>query len=466
MNLILLSVLLAADPTPVQVWPGFRGDGTSTSTAKNLPLTWSPTENLAWRTPLPGYGQSSPVVWEDLVFVTAIDGAEKEKLLVVAVDAKTGKAAWTKEFAATQKGKNNPMMSRAAPTPVVDADAVYAFFESGDVVALSHAGEVRWERSLSKEYGAFKNNHGVGSSPAQTDKAVVVLIDDLGPSYLVALDKATGKNVWKADRPSRVSWTSPVVTKIDGKPAVLVSSSGSLTAYDATTGKELVSLSDLVGNTIPSPAVVGDLVVLGAGENRTEPDLAASAKSNCCLRLVVKGDKTSFEPVWDGKKAISHHASPLVHKGHAYFVTKTGLVHCVDLKTGAEHYAERLDNPCWATPVGAGDHVFFFGKDGVTTVLLAGSEFEKVASNRFWSAADFGKRQDEAKEKAASTLPKPPEGKGPGGGPPLPKAELEATRYSAVGDVVYGVAAVDGTFFVRTGTELICVRDTIPTKRP
>jgi len=463
MSFLLLALMLGADGDARQ-WPGFRGDGSSTSTAKNLPLTWSPTENLAWRTPLPGYGQSSPVVWGGRAFVTAVDGDQKEKLFVVAVDVKSGKVAWKKEFAAGQTGKNNPMMSRAAPTPVVDKDGVYAFFESGDVVALTHAGEVRWERSLSKDYGAFKNNHGVGSSPAQTDKAVVVLIDDLGPSYLVALDKATGKNLWKADRKSRSSWTSPVVTKIDGRPAVLVSSSGSLDAYDAANGKELATLDGLVGNNIPSPAVSGDLVVLGAGENRMKPDAAASAKSNCCVRLTVKGDKISFEPVWDGKKAICQHASPLVYQGHAYFVTKSGLVHCVDLKTGAERYAERLDNPCWATPVGAGDHIYFFGKDGVTTVIKTGPDFEKVAANRFWSAADFAKRRDEAKDKAAATLPPPKEGKGPGGGPPLPKEELEAARYSAVGDVVYGVAVVDGTFLVRTGTELVCVRETKPEK--
>lgn len=463
---VLLAASLAAGPPTADSWPGFRGDGSSTSPAKNLPLRWSPTENLAWRTQLPGYGQSSPVVWKDRVFVTAIDGTEKEKLLVMAVDAVTGKVAWTKEFAATQKGKNNPMMSRAAPTPVADGEAVYAFFESGDVVALTHAGELKWRRSLTTDYGAFKNNHGIGSSPAQTDRAVLILIDDLGPSYLVALDKATGKNLWKADRPGRSSWTSPVVAPFDGKPAVLVSSSGSLTAYDAATGKELAALDGLVGNNIPSPTVSGDLIVLGAGENRTKPDLAASAKSNCCVRLTAKGGKVSFKPAWDGKKVISHHASPLVHKGHAYFVTKAGLVHCVDLKTGEQRYAERLDNPCWATPVGAGDHVFFFGRDGVTTVLRAGPDFDVVATNRLWSAADFAKRQQEARNKAVATLPKPPEGKGPGGGPPLPKEELEATRYSAVGDVVYGIAVVNGTFFVRTGTELICVREPKPDQRP
>lgn len=457
MNPFLLSLLLSAVPTPNQTWPGFRGDGSSTSTAKSLPLKWSPTENLAWRTPLPGYGQSSPVIWGDRAFVTAVDGDQKEKLFVIAVDLKSGNLIWKRDFSASQTGKNNPMMSRAAPTPVVDKDAIYAFFESGDVVALTHDGEVKWERSLTKDYGAFKNNHGVGSSPTQTDNAVIILIDDLGPSYLVALDKATGKNLWKADRKSRASWTSPVVAKIDGKPAILVSSSGTLDAYDATIGKELASLDGLVGNNIPSPAVSGDLVVLGAGENRMKPDLAASAKSNCCVRLTLKDEKFSFEPVWYGKKAICQHASPLVHRGYAYFVTKTGIVHCVDLKTGEETYAERLDNQCWATPVGAGDYVYFFGKDGITTVIKAGPDFEKVATNNFWSAADFAKRRDEAKKKAAATLPKPPEGKGPGGGPPLPKEELEATRYSAVGDVVYGVAAVNGTFVVRTGTELICV---------
>ena len=458
MSLLLLSLILGADADPTQMWPGFRGDGSSTSTAKNLPLTWSPTENLSWRTPLPGYGQSSPVVWGGRAFVTAVDGDQKEKLFVVAVDVKSGKAVWKKEFAASQTGKNNPMMSRAAPTPVVDAERVYAFFESGDVMALTHAGDLKWERSLSKDYGAFKNNHGVGSSPAQTDKAIVILIDDLGVSYLVALDKATGKNLWKVERTSRSSWTSPVITKIDGKSAVLISSSGTLDAYDAATGKLLATLGGFVGNNIPSPAVVGDLVVLGAGENRMKPDAAASAKSNCCVRLTIKNDAISFEPVWNGKKAISQHASPLVHNGRAYFVTKSGLVHCIDMKSGEELYAERVDNPCWATPVGAGEHIYFFGKDGVTTVIKSGPDFEKVATNRLWSATDFATRRDEAKKRAADTLPKPPEGKGPGAGAPLPKEELDAARYSAVGDVVYGVAAVEGLFVIRTGTELHCVR--------
>lgn len=449
----LLAASLCGGAAPT-TWPGFRGDGSSVATTAALPHKWSPTENVAWRTTLPGYGQSSPVVWGGRAFVTAVEGKEKETLIVVAVDVRTGKVAWKKELSASQKGKNNPVMSRAAPTPVVDGERVYAFFESGDVVALNHAGEVQWHRSLSKDHGELKNNHGVGSSPAQTDRAVVVLIDHQGPSYLVALDKATGKDRWKADRKGRASWTSPVVATIGDRATVIVSSGGAVDAYDATSGKLLATHGGLVGNTIPSPTVSGELVLVGAGEDRRNPDAVASARSNCCLRLTLKDGKAAFERAWEGDRAVSQHASPVAYRGQAYFVTRAGGVVCVDLRTGAERYSQRLAAACWATPIAAGDHVFFFGKDGVTTVLKAGPKYERVAVNRLWSAEDFTRRLEDAKKKAADTLPAPKEGKGP----KLPKAARESMMYSAVGDVVYGVAAAEGAWLIRTGTELIGVR--------
>ncbi len=370
---LLLSLVLAADPTATDTWPGFRGDGTGASAARDMPLTWSPKENVAWRAALPGYGQSAPVVWKGRVYVTAVEGKEKETGVVLALDAATGKEVWRREFVSSQKGKNNPSMSRAAPTPVADADGVYAFFESGELVALTHDGRVRWLRSLVRDFGVFKNHHGLGSSPAQTEKAVLVLVDHGGPSYLVAVDKATGKDVWKTDRKSGLSWASPVVARQGGREVVLVSSNGSLTAYDAGSGKELWLLDGLSGNLIPSPAVSGDLVVVGAGESGLTFDLKAAAKSNCCVRLTATGDKLGAERVWEGKGVVLHHASPVVFKGHVYLLTKGGVLHCRDLKSGAERYAERLAGPCWATPVAAGDHLFCFGKDGVTTVVKAGA---------------------------------------------------------------------------------------------
>lgn len=447
---LLLASALAANPV-ADTWAGFRNDGSGCTAAADLPLIWSPTENLAWRVNTPGYGQSSPVVWKGNVYVTSVEGEQKEKLHVGCYALKDGAKRWVKSFDATQKGKNNPMMSRAAGTPVADEAGVYALFESGDLFALSHDGELRWERHFAKELGELKNNHGLGSSPAQADKAVVVLFDHQGPGKLIAVNKATGKDDWAADRDPRSSWTSPVV--VNG--TVVVSSGGAVTGYAADGGKKLWELTGLVGNSIPSAAVAGDAVIVAAGENRQKPDADGTSKSNCKLTL---GGKDGYAVAWRAKKLAAGTASPVAHAGHVYFTDKSGFVVCLEEKTGEEKYRERLDDVQWATPIAAGERVYFFGKDGTTTVLKTGPEHEVLATNRLWSDEDAKKRKEEAKKKAEGLLPKPPEGRGPGGGPPLPKEELEATRYSAVGDVVYGAAAVDGAFVIRTGTELICIR--------
>lgn len=440
--------LAAAEPV-VDTWPGFRGDGSSRTEAHNLPLHWSPTENLAWRLGLPGYGQSSPVVWKERIFVTSVEGAEKEKCIVLAAEVRTGKVLWRKTFAASQRGKNNASMSRAAPTPVADINGLYVFFESGDLIGLTHAGEVKWRRSLTKEYGEFVNHHGLGSSLAQTEKAVIVLIDHNGPSYLIAIDKATGKNIWKAERTKRLSWTTPVVTNHSEHTFIFVSSNGSLTCYDAENGAEAWTLDNLSGNLIPSPTVADGLLVVGAGESGLKSDRKAAARSNCCLRLVAKQGKTGYERLWQGEKAVLHHASPVIYRGYVYLVTKTGVLYSLDAKTGEEKHRQRLKSVCWATPVAAGEHIYFFGKDGKTTVIETGPKFRTVAINRLWSDDEIKTRIAEAKNSPESRFP------------PLPsqgRMGMETMLKEVVGDVVYGVAVVDRTFFFRTGTELICVR--------
>jgi outer membrane protein assembly factor BamB len=464
MFMLLVSLCLGADTAPGSNWPSFRGDGTNVTADKHLPTSWSPSENIAWRTELPGYGQSSPVVYGGKIFLTAVDGPQKEKLFVAALDAVSGKLAWTKEYASSQLGKNTPVMSRAAPTPVVDAQRVVAFFESGDLVALDHQGKELWKRALSKEYGAFKNNHGLASSPAQSDDTVFVLVDDMGAAYLLAIDKATGKNRWKADRKPRASWTSPVVTRQGEKTLVIISSNGSVTVYDAASGKELANVDEVVGNNIASATVAGDLIIVGASINRMKPDTEASARWNCALRLTLDGTKGQLATVWPGKKAISYQASPVVNGEEVYFVTPAGIVHCVDRASGEERYTVRLAEVCWATPVAAGDAVYFFGKSGITTVLKAGPKMEKLATNRLWTPDDATKRFEAAKAKALKERPPmPKDGEGKDGeekGPRVSPAQREAAMLSAVGDVVYGVAAAQGTFYIRTGTELIAVRAT------
>ncbi len=366
---LVLASILAAAPT-ADCWPGFRGDGTSVTAARDLPLEWSPKSNLAWKTPTAGYGQSAPVVWKGNVYLTSVEGEQKESLHVASYDLKTGEKRWQKTFPASQKGKNNPMMSRAAATPVVDAGGVYALFESGDLIALDHSGKLRWDHSFVKDFGELKNNHGLGSSPAQTDDTVVVLLDHQGPSHLLAIDKSSGKTRWDAERPARSSWTSPVVATIGGTEQILVSSGGSVAAYAVEKGKKLWEKTDFVGNSIPSATFAGSRLVIAAGENRMKPDADATSKSNCCLEL-TGGEKPSGELKWSAKKLAVGTSSPLIHAGHVYFVDKSGTVVCVNLETGAEKYRERLDNQQWATPIGCGDRVYFFGKDGTTPCIRA-----------------------------------------------------------------------------------------------
>jgi outer membrane protein assembly factor BamB len=423
--ILISTACLAANPAGSDTWPAFRGTGSGVAAA-GLPTEWTETKNVAWSADLPGYGQSSPVVWEGTVYVTAVTGDNREKGFVLAHDAKTGREKWRHTFEPTQKAKWGGTVSRAAPTPCADAAGVYAFFEGGNLIALDHGSTVRWERSLVADYGEFKGGHGLGSSPAQMADTLFVLVDHGGPCYLLAVDKATGKTKWKADRDGKTSWTSPVVATQGGKPVVVVSSYGTVAGYAADTGAELWKVGGVVGNTLPSASVLGDTVLVGAGVGRgKEP--GRDAKSNFCLKLTADDGKPGYVVVWTAKPGLANYATPLAHGGCAYFVNPVGVLACHDLATGKEHYAERTDGPCWASPIGAGDRVYLFGKNGVTTVVKAGPAFEVIATNRLWAAG--------AK----------PAGTAEGGNPP-------AGEYAD--PILYGAAAADGTFFLRTGTRL------------
>jgi outer membrane protein assembly factor BamB len=182
-------------------WPGFRGLGECQATVKELPLAWEENKNIKWSIDLPGFGQSSPVVWDGRVFVTSSAGDMKETLIVKCLDLADGKEFWTRKFDTSQKIKRNKNNSQCAPTPAVDANRLIAFFESGDLIALDHDGKKLWSRSLSKEYGAFSESHGIASSVAQTDNSIILLIAHKGPSYLISIDKKSGANNWKVDQP-------------------------------------------------------------------------------------------------------------------------------------------------------------------------------------------------------------------------------------------------------------------------
>ncbi|HND52542.1 MAG TPA: PQQ-binding-like beta-propeller repeat protein, partial [Pirellulaceae bacterium] len=357
----------------------FRNGGGSRTSGPTLPVKWSKEQGVSWQKELPGYGQSTPVIWKGVVYVTAVEGPHKERCLVLAMEAKTGQPLWRHEFPASTGLPSNYMAARAAPTPAVDANGVYVFFEGGDLAAITHNGKELWRRSLTTEYGAFQNHHGLGSSVAQDDDSLYVHIQHSGPSYLLCVDKKTGTNRWKADRKSSMSWSTPVVMDDGGRRMVVVSSGGEVEAFDARMGTVCWRAGEFAGNATPSPTIDGNDLLLGAALSDFESANNVS-KSNACLTW----QDGKFSVRWRAQRAMCDYASPVVCGSYVYYVNRLGVVYCLNRADGAELYSHRLPGPCWATPVVSGDRVFFFGKDGVTTVIEAASEWREVARNSLW----------------------------------------------------------------------------------
>lgn len=381
---ISLNSTISADDG-VSNWTAFRNGGSSRITG-SLPTQWSPAENIAWQTETEGYGQSAPVIMDGRIFVTSVIGQQKEQCALTAYDLHNGQQLWQHRFDTAHQGPSSYMMSRAAPTPTVDQNAVYAFFESGDVVAVDMAGKLLWHRSLTADYGDFQNNHGLGSSPAQTDDLVLLNIEHKGPSLLLALNKQTGKTQWKTERPSGSSWTSPIVVSDGIEQQVVVSSGGDLSGYDSESGDVLWSLKGLEGNSVPSPIAVGNFIFTGA----RIPEFGSASeatRSNLCVKIT--GDKSQpYELCWRAAKAVSDYASPVVDGEQVYFLNKVGVLYCVDATSGETIYQQRLRSECWATPIVAAAGIYFFAKDGTTRIVRRGREFEVLASNQLWDPAN------------------------------------------------------------------------------
>ena len=348
-------------------WPGFRGGrDVNVSRAARLPLTWSD-DSVAWRTATPGFGQSSPVIWDDTVFLTSLEGARKETLFVSALRLDDGAERWRRTFEAAEAFEWNDYVSKGAPTPAVDGERVYAFFDSGDLLALTHGGETVWRRRLGAEYGTVGGNHGVGNSVLLTDRAVVVLLTRRTYSYLLAVDPASGETLWKADREPGVAWSTPALAP-DGSE-IVVSAAGRIEGFDPDTGERRWTFDDLRGNHVPSPTVTADLVIAGG--------LAVGA--NLALRRGGGGALDRGDVAWTAGSA-SNFASPFVYRECVYWVNPAGAARCLDPDSGAVRWTHRLPASAWATPLGHGGHVYFFTQDGVTEVLRASADAPRVVA--------------------------------------------------------------------------------------
>ncbi|MBI3407448.1 MAG: PQQ-binding-like beta-propeller repeat protein [Planctomycetes bacterium] len=364
-----LSIVLPS-PGAERQWPRFRGpSGQGDAGATALPLTWDKDgRNIVWRTKIPGVGNSSPIIWDEHIFLTSSDakGAARHLQCFHRAD---GRMLWTRQAPVSPpepgvRDKNG----YASATPVTDGERVICFLGSCGILCYDFKGKLLWHYDALK----VKTTHGTGSSPVLY-KDLVILAQDQNQanSIFLALDKRTGKKVWEAMRPRAMTWTTPVVVRVGERDEMVIAGGETVRGYDPATGKELWSLHGPTQEVIPAIVTGKDLLYSVSGRNG--PTLA--------LRPGGSGDVTETHLVWRAVRGGPHVPTPALVGGRLYSANDNGIVTCFDAVTGKLIYQERISDHFSASPIAAGDFMYFPAESGLTYVLRAGSSLDIVARN-------------------------------------------------------------------------------------
>jgi outer membrane protein assembly factor BamB len=367
----ILMVLIASADAACEDWPQFRGPtGQGHSTERGLPLDWSESRNVVWKTPVPGAGWSSPAIAGGRVWLTTAVG---DSLRAVAFDQASGREVVNVEvFRTDRSGHVNPKNNRASPTPVVDGDRVYVHFGADGTAAITPAGEVVWRTRL-----RYESQHGAGGSPVLHDGLLIVNCDgDAGDAFVVALDARTGKTRWKTPRraPAAQAYSTPLVIRSGDREAVVSVGAFRASAYDPATGKEIwrVSYGDGFSN-VPRPVFGHGLVYIATGFQQA---------ALLAVRAGGAGDVTRTHVAWTMQRGAPHTPSPLLVGDDLYFVSDAGIASCVDARTGALRWQHRLGGNHSASPVYADGRIYFLSEDGVATAIAPGPAFQRLATSR------------------------------------------------------------------------------------
>lgn len=391
----LLVLLLAAVPLGAADWPTWRGPLSSgVSPDTNVPARWSATENVAWKAPLAGVGVSSPIVAGGRVFVTSQIGpgrrqpgshprlaqgrsatgageralaavqGDRTVFVVQAFDQKTGALAW--EHRTPAEGDLPGVHDKhnmASPSPVSDGRMVFAWFATGQVVALGPDGAVVWQRHLGREISPFDINWGHSSSPALHGNLLILLCDHEPAAYLLALDKTTGRQVWRAARGrGRSSYSTPVVVEANGRSEVIVNSSERVDAYDARTGEPLWHVGGSNSFPIPVPSAENGVLYMSRGY-RSGPYMA--------VRAGGRGDVSRTHVLWEVPTGAPYVSSLVQYRGRVFMANDVGVLTVIDAKTGQRVWQERTPGVFSASPVAADGKVYFLSETGETVVVSA-----------------------------------------------------------------------------------------------
>jgi outer membrane protein assembly factor BamB len=370
-------------------WPQWRGpslDGVSTE--KGLPTTWSATDNVAWKVPLPAFSGSTPVIWDDLVFLNVATERRTGSLELWAIDRNKRAVIWKRPLSGGNRIGNKQNMS--SPSPVTDGRFVWVMTGTGILKAFDIAGQELWTRDIQKDYGPFGIQFGYASSPLLDESALYLQVlhgmntDD--PSYVLRIDKMTGKTVWRVERPTDAvvespdSYTTPALLRRGAETQIVITGGDVVTGHDSASGKE-VWRADVLNpqnrdnyRIISSPVVAGELII---APSRINPLVA--------LRAGGTGDISKTHVAWTFHRGPDV-PSPVSDGTYLYLVSESGVVYCLELATGKLVYGpSRIPNDFYSSsPVLADGKIYITGEStGVTTVFRAGPKFEILASNTF-----------------------------------------------------------------------------------
>ena len=376
LGLVLCTGILRADTN----WPDYRGPSADgLSQAIGLPLTWSETQNVRWNTPIHGRGWSTPVIWGKQVWLTTAtpDGHE---MFVLCLDKETGKILLDKKLFTNAETDNiHDVNSYASPSPVIEEGKVYVHFGKYGTACLdTHSFQTLWERlDLTCTHSV-----GPGSSPILYGNLLILTMDGTDVQFTVALNKQTGKNVWKTDRSvnmepvapeRRKSFNTPMLVTVQGQTQMLSQSAQAGYAYDPKTGKELWKFQHNGYSNSSRMLVYGGLAYFNTGFDHSEI---------IAVRMDGKGDVTNTHVAWRYNRNVPSKPSALLVGDLLYLISDSGFATCVDAKTGAEVWKERIGGSYSASPLYAEGRIYCCSEDGKTLVLKPGRKYIVLAENR------------------------------------------------------------------------------------
>ena len=407
--------ILAAPPDARQNgWPNWRGPFHNGMAASDAPSHWSDAENIKWKVAIPGKGHSSPVVWGGRIFLTTAVPTQtkapslrprpqeglagprpslggrgrggrrgrsvspvEHRFVVMCLDRKTGETIWEKTAAVAtpHEGHHRRYGSFASHSPVTDGEHLIAYFGSRGVYCYDLDGNLVWKKTLGVDL-RMRHSFGEGAAPALDGNMLFLKADQEGDSFLLALDKRTGKQIWRVARDEHSSWSAPLVVEHDGRKQVITSATKRVRSYDYETGRLIWECRGLGTNAIPAPVIHNGVVFVMTGHR--SPNLLA-------IRLGGEGDITHSEFVlWSSTKGNAYTPSPVLHGNILYVLSDRGFVSAYNAMTGKPYYQQQRLPKSYAfksSPVGANGKLYLSSEDGDVIVLKMGETYEVLATN-------------------------------------------------------------------------------------